>query len=120
MTTQHTGQAAERLAKAYLEQQGLVCHATNYHCRHGEIDLVMQQQAYLVFVEVRYRQQQHYGGAIHSLSAIKQQRLRHTAQHYLQHTCQAQPWPACRFDLVAFSTSICTRELVWLRNILQS
>lgn len=49
------GTAYEKLAGAYLEQQGYEILEYNYRCRMGEIDIVARQGGYLVFVEVKYR-----------------------------------------------------------------
>ena len=49
------GTAYEKLAGAYLEQQGYAILEYNYRCRMGEIDIVARQGGYLVFVEVKYR-----------------------------------------------------------------
>ncbi|MCP3669207.1 MAG: YraN family protein, partial [Gammaproteobacteria bacterium] len=54
-TTRKIGTEAEDLALEYLKQQGLTLLNRNYHCRRGEIDLIMQDGNFLVFVEVRYR-----------------------------------------------------------------
>ena len=119
MSTWATGQAAERLARGHLEQHGLDFCACNYRCRLGEIDLVMQQQQTLVFVEVRYRQHQQYGGAIQSITPTKQQHLIAAAHHYLQAHYVGNNWPACRFDLVAIGPRLTSLHLRWLQNILQ-
>jgi len=93
------GQRAEQVAADYLERRGLKLLARNYRCRSGEIDLIMQQDAYLVFVEVRYRRHRGYGGAAASVDQRKQHKLLLTAQHYLQqhHALNHR----CRFDVVA-------------------
>lgn len=97
------GQLAEQLAAEYLEQRGLKQLARNYRCRSGEIDLIMQEDDYLVFVEVRYRKHSGYGGAAASVDQRKQRKLLHTAQHYLQqHRALNRP---CRFDVVAVTPS---------------
>ncbi|OZA41057.1 MAG: hypothetical protein B7X81_14500, partial [Hydrogenophilales bacterium 17-61-76] len=49
------GQSAEARAEAFLVKQGLALVARNWHCRFGEIDLIMQDGATRVFVEVRLR-----------------------------------------------------------------
>ena len=48
-TTKETGDSAERIAEQYLIERGLVLVARNYRCRFGEIDLIMQDGAALVF-----------------------------------------------------------------------
>ena len=77
----------------------------NYGCRHGEIDLIMQDKQTLVFIEVRYRQSAQFGGAAASVDHRKQKRIIATAQHYLQH--KKPTAHAYRFDVIASdSTSI--------------
>jgi putative endonuclease len=105
------GNKAERLASVYLTQQGLKLVASNYHCRFGEIDLVMRDGKMLVFVEVRLRSSDGFGGAGMSITHAKRQRLARTAEHYLQQHGEA----ACRFDAVLMSkTDLANIE--WVKN----
>ncbi len=108
-----TGQAAEQAALDYLVQQGLTLVQRNFRCRHGEIDLIMQHHAALVFVEVRKRASARYGGAAASITASKQARLITAAQIYLQ---QYRHPPACRFDAVAIEKE----KIIWLQNVIDS
>jgi len=107
------GQAAEQAALDYLIRQGLKPVQRNFHCRFGEIDLIMQSGATLVFVEVRKRTSSRYGGAAASITASKQARLIKAAQVYLQQ--YAHP-PACRFDALAFEGE----KIIWLQNVIES
>ena len=79
----NNGALAEQHAARYLQQQGLKPVAQNYRSRFGEIDLIMQDGATLVFVEVRLRRSANFGGAAASIDARKQQRIIRTAQQYL-------------------------------------
>jgi putative endonuclease len=105
------GQEAEERALAYLQQQGLQLLERNFSCRGGEIDLIMREQQTLVFVEVRQRSSKVFGGAVASVTAVKQARLWGSAEFYLQR--YATP-PRCRFDLIAIEAG----ELSWIRNII--
>jgi putative endonuclease len=108
------GQRAENLASDYLSRHGLRLQAKNYYCRYGEIDLVMLDDDFLVFVEVRHRSSNQFGGAIASVNANKQQKLRLTAEHYLlKHRLTNQ---ACRFDLFCLDGDLNNPEINWLRN----
>ncbi|NCW51985.1 MAG: YraN family protein, partial [Betaproteobacteria bacterium] len=62
--------------------------------RGGEIDLVMRAGSVLVFVEVRYRSSQAFGGAIESLGRQKQARIRHAAACFLKRSFGDSHWPA--------------------------
>ncbi len=63
MNHKATGDHAELLACRYLQRHGLRLLTRNFHCRRGEIDLIMRDGDSLVFVEVRYRQQVRFGRA---------------------------------------------------------
>ena len=104
------GNTAEDLVLRYLTDHGLQLVARNYSCRAGEIDLVMQDGAQLVFVEVRYRKRTDYGTALESVTPAKQRRLIITAQHYLQRLGST---PACRFDVVGMGQD---RKIHWIKN----
>lgn len=92
------GHHFEGLALKYLKRRGLKLLARNYCSRHGEIDLIMQDKDTLVFVEVRYRKHDSYGGAIESIDYHKQSRITNTAESYLQTHSWEGP---CRFDIIA-------------------
>ncbi len=81
--SQTKGAFAEQQAREYLTMQGLQWIDSNYHCRMGEIDLIMQDQYCLVFVEVRARTSIAFGGALASVTYRKQQKLIKTAMLYL-------------------------------------
>jgi putative endonuclease len=105
------GKIAEQLAAAYLQQQGLTLLASNYHCRFGEIDLIMRDGNEIVFVEVRLRSNTAFGGAAESITPAKRQKLARTADHYLM---QRSATP-CRFDAVLLN-SLSFTGLQWIRN----
>ena len=91
------GEAAENLAVAFLEREGLRILERNYRCKMGEIDLVAQSGDVTVFVEVRARSSEAFGGAGESITAAKRARLIRAARHYL---ARHRGERACRFDVV--------------------
>ncbi|MGI3129774.1 YraN family protein [Halopseudomonas pachastrellae] len=97
---QKTGNQAERMAEQILRQAGLSCLARNHRCRQGELDLVMRDGDTVVFVEVRYRQQDRWGSAAESVGRSKQQRVIRAAEHFLLTHPRLANRP-CRFDVVA-------------------
>jgi len=111
-TTQR-GQWAEDYACQHLQQVGLRVLHRNYQCRWGEIDLIMQDHSTVVFVEVRYRRSQAYGGALDSITQHKQQKIIATAQHYLQQQTQQ---PLCRFDVVVLTGAVQAPTVRWIQN----
>ena len=104
------GQSAEARAESFLQSQGLKLVARNWRCRFGEIDLVMQDGATLVFVEVRLRTRSDFGGAAASVTPAKQKKLLAAARQYL---AALKTLPPCRFDVVALSG---TAPPDWIRN----
>ena len=110
-TTKARGQAAEDAALHYLQQQGLKLVARNYRTPGrggGEIDIIAQDGETLVFVEVRQRSRNDYGGAAASVGHAKQKHLRFAAQRYLQ---RYSVLPPCRFDVLAVDDE----QIEWLR-----
>lgn len=101
------GQQAETLAQHYLEQQGLTFVERNVRYPFGEIDLVMRHQKYWVFVEVKFRSANQFGGALQALSKAQIGRIRKAASHYLQ--IQRLDVP-CRFDVIAMDEG----QIHWL------
>lgn len=113
MSADAQGVQAEQRAAQYLQRQGLKPVAQNYRSRFGEIDLIMQDGAALVFVEVRLRRNANYGGAAASIDAHKQQRIVRTAQQYLAGLAHT---PVCRFDAVLMDD----RGMQWLKNAFEA
>lgn len=115
------GNAYEQLAAAYLEKYGLQLIASNYHCRLGEIDLIMREHNTLVFVEVRYRLRSDFVSPVISINAKKQQKLLRTAQVYLKHHNLTNVMP-CRIDLIGITRCKLTGALMyeWIKNAIQT
>lgn len=107
---QLSGQQAEQLARQYLEQRGLVCIKQNYRCRQGEIDLIMQQQSTLVFVEVRYRRSRQFGSPLASITRHKQQRIIVSARHFIR-MHPAFGMAPTRFDCIGISAN---QHITWI------
>ena len=116
MNENNAGLAAEKLAATFLSAQGLKIITQNYHCRFGEIDLIMRDASTLVFIEVRMRSNQQFGSAGASITPQKQQKLMLTAQHYLQHNTEKN---ACRFDVILME-KLDISAIVWLKNALEA
>jgi len=112
-TKQIEGGRAEDAALAYLQQHGLKLVERNFLCKGGEIDLIMQDEHSLVFVEVRMRNDRAFGGAAASITPAKQRRLINAAQQFLQ---RYRMPPACRFDVIAIDGE----SLQWLKNVMDA
>lgn len=107
------GGHAENDACQFLQQQGLILIQKNFRVKGGEIDLIMRDQSFLVFVEVKSRTKTSHGDAIEMISSAKQRRIIHAATCYLQIN---QLWNTerCRFDVIGMVGK--TLEKVWIKN----
>lgn len=92
------GAWGEEKAARFLESRGYRILERNFHSRYGEIDIIAENGEFLVFAEVRLRKTSHYGSPEASVDIRKQEKLRRTAEFYLQtHDTEKQP----RFDVIA-------------------
>jgi len=108
------GELAETLAAEFLHGKGLRIVARNYRSRYGEIDLIARDGPTVVFVEVRSRSSDSYGGAAASITAAKREKLLKTARHYL---ADVSPLPPCRFDALLLSGE--PPRIEWIRNAIE-
>ena len=91
------GAWGEAIAAEYLKKKKYRIIAAGYRCRFGEIDLVVADKQYLVFVEVKLRKSSSFALAREFVDIRKQNRLRTTAAIYLdQNPTPLQP----RFDVI--------------------
>jgi putative endonuclease len=92
------GQAGESAAEEYLRRKGYRILARNLRSSLGELDLVAEDGQVLVFVEVKARRTDAFGGAIHAVHHRKQEKLIQLAAQYLaRHHIKNR---LCRFDVV--------------------
>lgn len=113
---QRAGAAAEDAACALLRERGCRVLARNVRYREGELDIVAQEGAVLLFVEVRLRADPRFGGAAASIDARKRSRMARAAQHYLVQAYGdgvCRRWPPCRFDVITFDRE---GHSEWIRN----
>ena len=91
------GPWGEALAAEYLRKKGFRLVAAGYHSRFGEVDLIVQNKQYLVFVEVKLRKTADFAAAREYVNRRKQDKIRVTASMYLsQNPTALQP----RFDVI--------------------
>ena len=96
-TSKLRGAWGEALAAEFLRKKRYKLVATGYHCRFGEIDLIVQNKRFLVFVEVKLRKSDQFAKAYEYVDTRKQNRIRTTASVYLsEHPTELQP----RFDII--------------------
>jgi len=108
------GAKAESLAADFLTARGMTILERNFRRRCGELDLVARDGDTLVFVEVRLRTRDDYGGAAASITARKRSRMAAAAGLYLARLRSAPP---CRFDAVLLD-AIDSARIEWLKHIM--
>ena len=91
------GAWGEAVAAEYLRKKRYDIVAAGYRCRFGEIDLIVKDRKYLVFVEVKLRKSGDFVRAMEHVDRRKQDKIRITASMYLsQNPTVLQP----RFDVI--------------------
>jgi putative endonuclease len=113
---QRVGSDAEDRAAACIEAAGLAIIARNWRCRAGELDIVAREPGpagTLVFVEVRARASNAFGGARASVTPAKQARLVRAAELFRLITHNDHR--PCRFDVIAIEDG----ALDWIRDAFQ-
>lgn len=101
--THQIGQKAEDVALIFLQQKGFQLVAQNYHCKMGELDLVVAQDQLLVFVEVRQRKLSVFGNAAASITLSKQRKIIKTSAFFLQSFPEFEAYD-CRYDVIAIDS----------------
>ena len=99
LARQQIGRLGEAAAVRYLERAGWRIVERNYRCPYGEIDIVAQDGETIVFVEVRARSGEAFGGPEESVTPAKAGRMARCALAYVQaHPEQCAAW---RIDFMA-------------------
>ncbi len=114
MTNHKTiGKRGEAIARDFLIANDCQIHTMNFYSRFGEIDIVAQERDTLIFVEVKYRKNEHFATAAESITLAKQDRIRKTIATYLQQFPTDQP---LRIDLITIIGQY-PYKIDWLKNI---
>lgn len=105
------GRGGEDAALRFLKKRGLKLLVRNFRVRGGEIDLIMEDEDGVVFVEVRRRRAAAAVSAAESITAAKRARLTTAANHYF---AARGGEGCCRFDAVLIDGD----RLHWLKDII--
>jgi len=102
--TRDVGRLAEQRAFDFLVDLNLRPVARNFHCRGGEIDLIMLDGECLTFIEVRYRLSAAFAPASHTVDRHKQKKIIRTAAMFVARNRQFAQF-TMRFDVIAVEGS---------------
>ena len=104
----------ESLAVEHLRTRGCEILAQNYRAVRGEIDLIVKDGKFIVFVEVKTRRSLKFGVPQAAVTRQKQKQISKVALAYLQ---SKDLWDApCRFDVIGIHLSS-QSELLRLEHI---
>jgi len=109
------GKWGEEIALAYLLRSGYIKIATGFRSRFGEIDIIVRNSEYTVFVEVKLRKNANFAQAREFVSNKKQDKIRATASLWLtSHRAALQP----RFDVIEIYApdDTSTPEIIHIEN----
>jgi len=99
---QHLGRVGERLALEHFQRLGYRVVTHNHRTRFGEIDLIVCDDTWLVFAEVKARRvSARAGSALDAMSPDKRRRVRSMAAAWLVETTDRPRSRELRFDVVA-------------------
>jgi putative endonuclease len=82
------GRDGELLAASYLKDLGYKIIEKNYRCRLGEVDLIVEREGTITFVEVKTRRSVEAVSPRELVTLPKQRRISKAAQHYLARRAQ--------------------------------
>ena len=100
LTRAEIGALGERLAADHLAGLGLRILARNWRCRYGELDVIAADPTTdtVVFVEVKTRTGDGFGGLAQAVTERKARRLRRLSAVWL--ATQERRWAAVRIDVI--------------------
>lgn len=114
-----SGSHWEKKAESYLRAQGLQLLQRNFSSRFGEIDLIMEDEKTVVFVEVKYRRNNSHGSGADAVTFHKQNRISLTAAWYLaMNPGRAEQF--CRFDVISIDPEKGEKGINWIKSAFYS
>lgn len=102
--TRQLGNKGEQQAADYLVKQGYNMLARNYKSKTGEIDIIAGEKGYIVFVEVKMRNDLSFGSGAEAIDRTKQRKIAQTAMFYIkQNRLEKRDF---RFDLITVENDV--------------
>ena len=97
METKKLGQWGEGVALEFLRKNGYSLAARGFRSRFGEIDIIVKNRDFVVFVEVKLRKNADFAQAREYVGKTKQEKIKKTAEFWLiLRDTNLQP----RFDVI--------------------
>lgn len=102
------GNLGEDTAVKYLKKNKYIILERNFNVRGGEIDIIAKKGDYVIFVEVKTRSNDDYGGGLEAVNYTKQQRMIKAAQIYMTRLGDVP----VRFDVIVVNGFMKGRKFV--------
>ncbi len=119
LSKRESGALWEKAAESFLCGQGLRLLHRNFSSRFGEIDLIMEDEGTLVFVEVKYRTRNQHGSGADAVTFHKQGKISRTAAWYLvKNPRRAEQF--CRFDVISMNPQKKDQGINWIKDAFYS
>src|ERR1041384_655169 len=96
--TQEFGELGERIAERWLRRQGWRLVQRRFRNGHRDIDLVVEREGTVAFVEVKARRGAEFGGPLEAVNWRKQKELSKSACVWIDR--HGRPSESYRFDVV--------------------
>lgn len=108
------GDMGEEKAVNFLKSKHYEIIARNFHSRYGEIDIILEKDGYIVFVEVKTRSVNSIAAPSEWVDMKKQRKLIKTAEYYLlKNESDLQP----RFDVIEIIYDPVTLSIISVEQI---
>lgn len=107
------GVAGEDMAASLLLQKGYKILERNWRCGHLEVDIIAENDNYLVIVEVKTRKSTAFGDPEVFVDRQKQRHLIRAAMYYAKFKCVTKE---IRFDIIAVVNSPECQEINHIEN----
>lgn len=109
------GRQGEDLAADFLSTRGFSVIARNWHCRFGELDLIVEREGDLRFVEVKTRRGSGFGYPEESVGRTKRERWFRSIHTWLQ--LHAPHRSAYQADVISILLRRDIPEIAWIEGI---
>lgn len=109
------GRQGEELAADFLQQRGFTIIERNWHCRAGEIDLIVEREGIIRFVEVKTRRTMTFGYPEEAVSFSKRQRWFRAIEFWVQQHGQIQV--IYQADVISILWTTQEPAIEWIENV---
>lgn len=114
---QELGRNGEDIASSFLQNKGYRIIDRNFRFgRNGEIDIIARKDDLVLFVEVKNRNSDKFGGALYSINSKKKNSLRLAANQFIRQNPSVDSKDMTfRFDLIALEDE----SIEWVEDIIR-